>query len=130
MQNYCSEPKNDELLRLAQDWLADIEENEAPLAAADNPHKLMRTLDVLDILTCARIIVDACRARRASSAYLHFNRIDHPSLDPPEWHKWITVREGGAGTEVDDLPIAFWGELERNYRPRHGENLAAMGGKP
>lgn len=130
MQNYCSEPKNDELLRLAQDWLADIEENEAPLAVADNPHKLMRTLDVLDILTCARIIVDACRARRASSEYLHFNRIDYPSMDPSEWHKWITVREGGAGTEIDDMPIAFWGELERNYRPRHSENLAAMGGKP
>ena len=129
MQNYCSEPKNDELLRLAQDWLMDIEENEAPLAAADNPHKLMRTLDVLDILTCAKIITEACLARHASSTHLHFNRIDFPSLDPPEWHKWITLRKGSRGTEIDDMPIAFWGGLERNYRPRHRENLEAMGKK-
>lgn len=127
MQNYCSEPKNEELLDLAQDWLADLERNEAPLAAADNPHKLMRTLDVLDILTCAQIIVQACKARRASSEYLHFKRLDYPEADPAAWHKWITVRLGEHGTEAGELPIAFWGELERNYRPRHDANLAAMG---
>jgi succinate dehydrogenase/fumarate reductase flavoprotein subunit len=127
MQNYCSEPKNEELLDLAQTWLADLERNEAPLAAADNPHKLMRTLDVLDILTCAQIIVQACKARRASSDYLHFKRLDHPDIDPAEWHKWITVRLGERDTEIGELPIAFWGELERNYRPRHDANLAAMG---
>ena len=127
MQNYCSELKNDEFLRLAETWLADLQANESPLAGADNPHKLMRTLDVADILTCARIIVHACRARRASSAYLHFNRLDYPDVDPPEWHKWITVRQGEHGMETGELPIAFWGGLEDNYRPRHRANLAAMG---
>ncbi len=126
MQNYCGEPKNEELLRLAQTWLTDLQENEAPLAVADNPHKLMRTLDVMDILTCAQIIVHACRSRRASSACLHFNRLDYPEMDPPEWHKWLTVRQGEREMETGELPIAFWGELEDNYRPRHRANLAAM----
>lgn len=126
MQNYCSEPKNDELMRLGQTWLVDLEENEVGFAVADNPHKLMRTLDVLDILTCAQMIVHACRARRASSVHLHFNRLDYPAMDPPEWHKWLTVRQGEREIETDDLPIAFWGALEDNYRPRHRENLEAM----
>ena len=126
MQNYCSEPKNAELLGLADTWLADLDANEAPLLAADNPHKLMRSLDVLDILTCARIIVGACQARRASSTHLHFSRLDHPELDPPDWHKWITVRQGPQSVETGERPITFWGDFESNYRPRWRENQAAM----
>lgn len=126
MQNYCSEPKNETLMSLAQAWLDDLETNEAPLTVADNPHKLMRVLDVLDILTCARIIVHACRARRASSTHLHFDRLDFPERDPPQWHKWLTVRQGERDMETGELPIAFWGEFEDGYRPRHRANLAAM----
>ncbi|MFO1267551.1 MAG: hypothetical protein U1F67_12700 [Rubrivivax sp.] len=28
---------------------------------------------------------------------------------------------------MSERPIAFWGDFESNYRPRHAENLAAMG---
>ncbi len=120
MQNYCSEPKNAELLDLAETWLDDIAENEAHKMAADNPHKLMRALDVLDILTCDRMIVHACKARKASNTHLHFNRLDYPEMDPPEWHKWITIRSDGEGNGavVGEMPIAPWGDFESNYQDR------------
>jgi len=127
MQNYCSEPKNAELLTLAQTWLQDLEANEAPRVGAANPHQLMRVLEVHDILTCARMIVAACQARKASSAYLHFQRLDHPQLDPPEWHKWLVLRRRGDAVDTSDRPIAFWGDFESSYRPRHAGNLAACG---
>src|ERR1035437_2766171 len=80
MQNYCSEPKNAELLALARTWLEDLEENEAPRVGAGNPHQLMRVLEVQDIVTCARMIVAACEARKASSVVLHFKRLDYPEM--------------------------------------------------
>jgi succinate dehydrogenase/fumarate reductase flavoprotein subunit len=130
MQNYCSEPKNAGLLALARTWLADLEANEAPRVGAGDPHQLMRVLEVHDIVTCARMIVAACEARKASSAYLHFKRLDYPEMDPAEWHKWLVIRKAGEEVAVSDRPIAFWGDFERNYRPRHDENIAAMAHAP
>lgn len=126
MQNYCSEIKNAEVLGLAEQWLEDLEANEAPRVRAENPHQLMRVHEVHDILECARMIVSACQARKASSAALHFSRLDFPELDPPEWHKWLVIRRDATSVRISDRPIGFWGELEANYRLRHAENLAAM----
>ena len=126
MQNYCSEPKNAELLGLAERWLVDLQQTEAPRTAAANPHQLMRVLEVDDILCCARMIVAACQARRASSAVLHFERLDYPQMDPPEWHKWLVIRRQGDEVQVSDRPITFWGDFESHYRPRHASNLAAF----
>jgi len=127
MQNYCSELKNDELLNLAEMWLADIEQNEVPRVSAANPHQLMRALEVLDILTCAQMIVQASKARRATSHALSFSRLDYPAVDPPEWRKYIVISRDPSGqTRVTDRPLGFWGDLESNYRPRHTENMAAM----
>ena len=127
MQNYCSELKNDELLKIAEIWLADIEQNEVRRASAKNPHQLMRTIDVIDILTCAQMIVQASKARKATSHALSFNRIDYPAVDPPEWRKYLVIRrEAGGETRVTDRPLGFWGDLQSNYGPRHAENIAAM----
>jgi succinate dehydrogenase/fumarate reductase flavoprotein subunit len=122
MQNYCSAFKNAELLALAENWLSDIETNEVPHVSADNPHKLMRTLDVIDILTCAQMIVKASQARKASSSTLHFNRLDYPTTDPPEWQKFVVIRRGETEVETTFRPQGFWGDLAANYQPRHDAN--------
>lgn len=126
MQNYCSEMKNAELLALGRNWLEDLQANEAPRVGAANPHQLMRVLEVHDILTCARMIVAACEARKASCTHLHFERLDYPEVDPPAWHKWLVTRRAGDGVAVSDRPIAFWGDFDTHYRPRHEQNLRAM----
>jgi succinate dehydrogenase/fumarate reductase flavoprotein subunit len=120
MQNYCSEPKNEELMRIGSLWLEDLEENETTKASADNPHQLMRTLEVVDILACSQMVIQASLARRASSRFLNFVRLDYPLLDPPEWHKWITIRLANGEVETGELPIDFWGPLEENYEAHCG----------
>jgi succinate dehydrogenase/fumarate reductase flavoprotein subunit len=115
MQTYCSEPKSEDLLKLGLVSLKEIEENEASMAYAADPHKLGRVLDVLDLLTCDQIIINACLARKASSEYLDFYRLDYSQVDPPEWHKWITVRLEGGDVKTRMLPIVFWGDLKENY---------------
>ena len=67
MQNYCGEPKSDEWLNLGLITLQELADNEAHQLYARNPHELMRSLEVLNILTCAEIITRACLARKASS---------------------------------------------------------------
>jgi len=120
MQNYCSEPKNEELMKIGFLWLKDVEDNEVIKAYADNPHKLMRTLEVIDILTCSQMVIHASLARKASSTFLNFMRLDCPLLDPPEWHKWITIKLKNGEADIGELPIDFWGSLEKNYKAHCG----------
>lgn len=126
MQNYCGEVKNAELLSLGETWLADIQANEVPRVSSDNPHKLMRTLDVMDILTCAQMIVAASQQRKASSSTLHFSRLDYPQMDPPDWQKFVVIRRGEKAIETTYRPQGFWGDLETNFAPRNAENRAAL----
>ena len=119
MQNYCGEYKNEELLKIGLIWLEDMEKNEGPRVCADNPHKLMRTLEVYNILTCNEIILHSSRARKASSRYLDFFRQDYPEMDPPDWHKWVTVKQEDGTVKTGELPIDFWSPLKENYKKHH-----------
>ncbi len=115
MQNYCGELKNAELLKLGLLWLEDLRENEAPRICADNPHKLMRTLEVHNILTCDEMIIHASLARKASSPVMGFMRLDYPAADPPEWKKWIVLCRQGGVVRTRDMSLDFWKPLARNY---------------
>jgi succinate dehydrogenase/fumarate reductase flavoprotein subunit len=75
--------------------------------AARNPHETMRALEVDNLATIARACFAAALERRASSRYhLHF-RVDHPQWDPPEWKKWILVRQVGGEIRMEHLPIEY-----------------------
>lgn len=115
MQNYCGEFKNDELLRLGLIWLEDLQKNETLRVGVDNPHKLMRTLEVCNILTCDEMILQASMARKASSQVLGFTRLDYPAVDPPEWKKWIVLKNENGKIKTRDLPLDFWSPLADNY---------------
>jgi succinate dehydrogenase/fumarate reductase flavoprotein subunit len=115
MQNYCSEPKNEELLQLGQVWLKDIEENVLPEIYAPNPHVLMRVLESFNMLTCDQLIIHASLNRKASSTHLGFIRQDYPEMDPPKWHKFITLRQERGSVKVGERPIGFWGDSMENY---------------
>ncbi len=108
MQDYCGEYKTERILRMGLWWLNSIRESEAARACARNPHELWRTLECLSRLTVGEIIMHACLARKASSAILGFNRLDYPEVDPPEWMKFVTVRQEGGEVEVGELPLDYW----------------------
>jgi succinate dehydrogenase/fumarate reductase flavoprotein subunit len=118
MQNYCGDLKNELLIAEGLAWLQDLEQHEAPRLAADNPHKLVRCLEVMSVLTCSEMILHATRARRASSRLLGFTRQDFPAVDPTDLHAWLTIRQVDGSVEEGRLPIDFWGDLEQNYE-RH-----------
>ena len=95
--------------------LKGLSEHEAEELSARNPHELMRSLEVLNVLANAGLVMHASLARRASSKHLHFHRLDFPDLDPPEWHRFVTVRLEGDEVRTGERPIDYYGSFEENY---------------
>ncbi len=129
MQYYCSEFKTESLLNMGLGTLRRIEEEAVPLLLALDPHKLMRSLEDLSLLTYAQIIVHASLARKASSIPLNFRRIDYPTLDPPEWNKYITLKLENGKVEIGELPLAFWGNMKGQYEARNKDYTGVHKGK-
>ena len=115
MQNYCGEIKSKELLIIGLKLLENLETKEAPNLYARNPHELIRSLEVINILTNAKLIINSCLVRKASSKHLHFIRSDYPEMDPLDWHKFITVKLENNKVKVGKLPIDYYGSLKENY---------------
>jgi succinate dehydrogenase/fumarate reductase flavoprotein subunit len=115
MQMFCSEYKNESLLNLGLDALKEIEEVFVPRLYAMDPHKLMRSMEDLSLLTHGQIIFNASLARKASSRVLNFNRIDYPQIDPPEWNKHVTVKLENGKVKAGSVPSNYYGNLKANY---------------
>lgn len=127
MQNYCGEIKSEELLKEGLKQLKAIEEKEAPELYARDPHELARSLEVLNILTNAQIIVHSCLARKASAKYLHFIRSDYAEIDPPGWHKFTTVKLENNRVKVGEKPIDYYGSFKEDYESHNQEYLSGKG---
>jgi succinate dehydrogenase/fumarate reductase flavoprotein subunit len=120
MQDYCGELKSEELLKIGLNWFDELEAGEAATACARNPHELMRLLEVFSIMSNGRMIMEACRARKASNPSLGFTRLDYPEVDPPEWRKWITIKQDAGKVKVGELALDYYGDLKRNYEAHCG----------
>ncbi len=120
MQDYCPEVKNQELLRLGLRWYDELEASEAATACARNPHELMRILEAFNIMNSNRMILEASLARKASSTFLNLKRQDYPTLDPPEWHHWVTIKLDEGKVKAGKLPLDYHGDLVKNYEAHCG----------
>jgi len=129
MQYYVSEFKTESLLNMGLDTLKKIEEESVPLLFALDPHKLMRSLEDISLLTYAQVIIHAMLARKASSFALGFQRIDYPTIDPPEWKKYLTIKLENGKVKTGDLPLAFWGNLNNQYEAHNKDYTGVYKGK-
>lgn len=125
MQQHCGAIKSDELLESGLKVLDDLREKEVRLLRARNPHELARTLEVLNVLTNAEVVLHACLARKASAKYLLFHRSDFPDEGPPEWYKFITVRLGEQGVVVGEMPIGYYGDFRDEYDAHNADYVSA-----
>jgi len=129
MQYFCSEYRTEKLLNMGLDVLRDIEENWVPKLYALDPHKLLRSLEDLSILNYAQAIIHASLARKASSRYLDFHRIDYPELDPPEWNKFVTIKLENNKVKVGEVPLGYAGNLKENYESCNRDYKGVYEGK-
>ena len=120
MQDYCGEYKTEETLRMGMEWLGSIKESEAGSVQARNPHELMRALECMSRITVGEMVMHASLARKASSKYLGFNRLDFSETDPPDWNKFTTTRMENGEVIAGELPLDYW--LLPPYAPTYEEN--------
>ncbi len=115
MQNYCGGVKCEALLREGLDLLHSYREEIVPQLYASNPHDLMRTHEVLDILDVSELILQACLLRKSSSKPLCFERSDYPQQDPEEDRCFITIRQEEGKILRGEVPLNYYGDLEQEY---------------
>jgi hypothetical protein len=120
MQDYCGEFKSENTLKMGLDFLDSIRESEVANLYARNPHELARSLECLTHITLGEMVIHASLARKASSRKFGFKRLDYPAIDPPEWNKYVTIRQENGGVRVGDLPPRYW--LQSPYAPDYKEN--------
>jgi succinate dehydrogenase/fumarate reductase flavoprotein subunit len=115
MQDYCGDVRNEECLRIGNRWLTEIHDSEVKKLLARTPHELMHALEASNILMIGQMVIYASMARKASSRLLGFTRSDYPLVDPPEWHKLVTIRLEQDQVKVGELPITYGAPLAENY---------------
>ena len=127
MQNYCGGIKCDALLLEGLDLLKSYRRDIVPQLYCCNPHDLMRTHEVLDILDVSEMILNACLLRKSSSKQLCFDRSDYPELDPARDHHLITLRQENGKIVRGDVPGDYFGDLETEYEKRNQDYIGGEG---
>jgi len=120
MQDYCGQYKSEETLKVGLRLLKELRESEAAKCYAANPHELERALESFTMITVGEMVMHACLARKASSVFLNFNRLDYPEVDPPEWHKFLPMRLENNAVKVRELALDY--HLKPPYAPTYEEN--------
>ncbi|HLB28241.1 MAG TPA: FAD-binding protein [Dehalococcoidales bacterium] len=120
MQDYCGAIKSETLLKLGLKWFEEIREGEATQAFARNPHELVRILEVFNIITNGEMIMEGGRARKASNSALGFTRSDYPQVNPPDWQKWVTIKQDQGKIKTGELALDYHGDLKQNYAAHSG----------
>lgn len=123
MQNYCGGIKCEENLREGLDLLESYRKEIVPNLHCENPHELMRTHEVMDILDVATMILHACLMRESSSAPLCFERSDHPEMDPEQDRCFITIRQENGTPVRGVIPHDYFGDLEEEYEKRNQDYI-------
>ena len=108
------------MLKLGLNWINDMKGNEANTVLARNPHELQRFLECMERIITGEIVMQSSLMRKASCLPLGFIRLDYPAMDPPEWQKYLTIRQEEGGIKTGELPLDFW--LQPPHAPTYREN--------
>jgi len=129
MQYYCSEYKTKTLLDIGLQSLQKIEKESVPLLYALDPHKLMRSLEDLSMLTYAQIIIQAMQAALAKGISLEMQMMGAPPADRSEWPKFLTIKMENGKVKTGELPLGFWGNMKEQYEAYNKDYAGVYKGK-
>jgi succinate dehydrogenase/fumarate reductase flavoprotein subunit len=125
MQYYVGAYRSERLFDLALEEIKRIEDYAVPRLYALDPHKLMRSLEDLSMIEHAKIIINAMKERRLTSAKLGVQRLDYPDGDPEEEKNYLLLREENGEVKFERLPIRFWGNMKEQYEA-HNKDYAGV----
>jgi succinate dehydrogenase/fumarate reductase flavoprotein subunit len=122
MQDFCGQYRGEETLKCGLRLLSELRESEATTVYARNPHELGRALECQALISVGELVMHASLARKASSTYLGFTRLDCPQVDPPEWNKLLPIKLAGERVLVRELPVDY--HLRYPYADSYNENYS------
>ena len=114
MQYYCSEYKTKNLLNMGLISLRKIENESVPELYALDPHKLMRSLEDLSMLTYAQVIIQAMQATLDKGVSLAMQGMGAPPADRGP-QNFLTIKQENGEVKTGELPQAFWGNMKEQY---------------
>jgi succinate dehydrogenase/fumarate reductase flavoprotein subunit len=129
MQWFGAENKTERLLNMGLDALKEIQDVFVPRLYALDPHKLMRSIEDLNVLTHGQIILNASLARKASSRLINFFRVDYPEIDPAAWHKFVTVKQLNGKVVTGEKPMRYFGDMKAKYEANNKDYAGVYRGK-
>lgn len=95
VNDYLQPPKATRKMKLALERFDEIAEDIRNISA-ENPHELMRAMEVQVIHDCARMAAHASLFREESRWGLYHNRVDFPQRDDANWFAHCHLRKDGA----------------------------------
>lgn len=125
MQNYCGATKCDALLNEGKRLLQEYEQQFATQLTCANPHELVRTHEVLDILAVSQLVIEACLARRTSVDALNFQRTDATSNQA---QKHLVISQTNGKVQVREVDLDYYGDLKENYEKHNPDKRGESNG--
>jgi succinate dehydrogenase/fumarate reductase flavoprotein subunit len=96
VNDYLQPPKVTRKMEIGLRRFAEIREDVEHIKA-ENPHELMRVMEVQAILDCAELAAHASLYRTESRWGLYHYRTDYPERDDARWNCFVEVRKGAGG---------------------------------
>ena len=106
MDYYACDVRSEPMLDRGLERLDEIRRNVS--LHAENPHELMRCLEVRSVLDNSEMILVASRERKESrtgTRGLGFMRAEYPDQDDRNWLAFLALRRIGKGFEFSKIPI-------------------------
>ncbi|MGD0660195.1 MAG: FAD-dependent oxidoreductase [Syntrophorhabdales bacterium] len=106
MDYYSCDVRSEPMLSRGLERLSEIRRNLS--FRAENPHELMRCLEVRSVLDNSEMILAASRERkesRSGTRGLGFIRAEYPEQDDKNWLAFLALRLKGKGFEFSKIPI-------------------------
>lgn len=96
VNDYLQPPKVTRKMEIGLQRFAEIRQDLEHIKA-ENPHELMRTMEVHAILDCAELAAYASLYRTESRWGLYHLRTDFPDRNDRDWNRFVEVRKGEDG---------------------------------
>jgi len=104
MEFYCGEKRTGQGLRWGIQRLTDI--RRSVLMKAENPHELMRCMEVKSLIENALMVMRSSLEREESRPIpFEFHRIDFPNQDDKNWFTFLGIRQENGEYKLSKLPI-------------------------
>ncbi len=104
MSDYVGYRRTENGLKTAIGKLQELR-GRVPDLMAENPHELMKTLEVQNLIDCGEMVAQAALFRTESRCRPFHYRVDYPNRDNDNWLAFVIARKDGERMSLSKRPV-------------------------